>query len=144
MLALVCSAIPSFAQRLVQNARRRRVFARQNALRVCKQSHAAAEARESLREFTADGPGADDGEPRGALGQRENIFVVEVAALGQPWNRRHARPSAAGDDGLREFKLHARVAGAYFHLRIAHKTRVAEKHIHAELVGGNAPPRLRR
>src|SRR2546428_7766 len=58
-----------------------------------------AEAGKRLRQFAADGSGADDGQARRQRRQREHGFVREEAGFAQAADRWNAGPRAGRNDG---------------------------------------------
>ena len=88
----------------------------------------AAEAAEDLRELDADVAAAED-EQRGWEGILiEERHVIEEAMLGQPFDRRHSRARAGGDDDV----FGGEAASVDVDLVSGDELRVAEDHLDAE------------
>ena len=66
--------------------------------------HLAAQAREGLSEFAAQGPTTDHQQPSRALGEVEDRFVGQITGFLEALDGRVGGVGAGGDDGLLELE----------------------------------------
>ena len=105
------------------------ILADQDLVRSLEQCDPAPQAREGLRELTADRASADDREARGRRGQREHGLVGEVTDRGEAGDGRGGGARSGGDRGFAK----AQFASPHGDAVGSRKHRLAQKHVDAEL-----------
>ena len=95
--------------------------------------HLAAQAREALRQLTADRPAAQHDQPAGLLRQGPQVFGGENVDLVDTGDRRHERPRAGGDNNIAGGQGALALGGVHGDFPGRGDARAALHAIHAQL-----------